>query len=66
MPNFTVFIIESVQPNDLLDGRTEGRLLQESLKLAGIDAEYRLAVDGRTFGFALVEFLAGADFGPPR
>ena len=43
-----VHIIESPSSMDLLDGRTEGHSLCESLMLAGIPASYCLATDKRS------------------
>lgn len=43
-----VHIVESPSSVDLLDGRTEGRSLWESLRLAEIPAWYCLATDWRT------------------
>lgn len=40
-----VHIVESPSSADLLDGRTEGRVLSEALRLAGIPYSYNLAVD---------------------
>ncbi len=40
-----VYVIESPAPHDLLDGRTEGRVLTEALLLAGIPHWYSLASD---------------------
>ncbi|MFA6958872.1 MAG: hypothetical protein WC538_23620 [Thermoanaerobaculia bacterium] len=60
MSNFSVFIIESVQPDDLLVGRTEGRLLQAGLALIGLQCEYRLAVDPSTLGKSIGQFLRHA------
>lgn len=44
-----VHIVESPSANDLLDGRTEGRLLSEALQLAGIPYQYNLATNSSTF-----------------
>lgn len=60
MSEFSVFIVESLHPDDLLAGRTEGRLLQEGLALIGLRCEYRLSVDSSTFGKALGQFLRHA------
>ena len=48
-----VHIIESPSPADLLGGRTEGQVLRESLKLAGIPTSYNLATDRATFESAM-------------
>lgn len=48
-----VNIIESPSSQDLLDGRTEGRMLLESLKLAEIPAAYSLATDSATLQQAI-------------
>jgi hypothetical protein len=52
-----VHIIESPSANDLLDDRTEGRLLKESLKLAEIPTSYRLASSRETLSKALYRGL---------
>lgn len=43
-----VYVIESTAPHDLLDGRTEGRVLIEALLMAGIPHWYSLASDRAT------------------
>jgi hypothetical protein len=53
-----VYIIESPAPADLLDGRTEGRVLSEALRLNGIAYEYSLAADMVTLVQALGDRLA--------
>jgi hypothetical protein len=58
--NGFVFIIESPAAPDLLDGRTEGRVLSESLRIAEIPHWYSLAVDKRMFSEALGNRLAEA------
>ena len=55
-----VHVIESPSPQDLLDGRTEGRALGEALKLAEIPQCYSLATDARTLTTALGERLQAA------
>jgi hypothetical protein len=45
--------VESPSSKDLLDGRTEGRLLWEALQLAGVQVLYNLATDYSTFNIAL-------------
>ncbi|MGO9567897.1 MAG: hypothetical protein ACLP5H_10180 [Desulfomonilaceae bacterium] len=44
-----VYIIESPADSDLLNGRTEGRLLCEALRLADIPHRYSLVTTPRTF-----------------
>jgi hypothetical protein len=44
-----VHIVESPSAEDLLNGRTEGRVLSESLALAGIDHCYQLAINRNAF-----------------
>jgi hypothetical protein len=51
--NGFVHIIESPSADDLLDGRTEGRVLREALRLAGINQWYNLAINEQTFLKAL-------------
>jgi hypothetical protein len=53
-----VHIVESPHARDLIDGRTEGSALLHSLRLAGIPAEYHLAVDDERFREALGTRLA--------
>lgn len=48
-----VHVIESPSPSDLLDGRTEGRSLSESMRLAQIPHWYCLATDDATFDESL-------------
>ena len=36
-----VYMIESPGPRDLFDGRTEGRVLREALRIADVRTEYR-------------------------
>lgn len=55
-----LYIIESPSPDDLLDGRTEGRVLSEALNLAGIPHSYSIAVDERTLDEALDKRLIEA------
>ena len=52
MPLF-VYIIESPSAQDLLEGRTEGRVLSEVLKLAGITYFYNLVTNLETWKIAL-------------
>src|SRR5689334_6275927 len=40
-----VYVIESPSPEDLLDGRTEGNVLIDALRLAGIPYWYSLSVN---------------------
>ncbi len=49
----SVVIIESPSATDLLDARTEGKMLQEGLRLANIYCSYSLTVNARTFWQAL-------------
>jgi len=56
LPAF-VHIIESPSANDLLEGRTEGRVLNEILNLANIPHCYNLATTKETFNTALVTRL---------
>lgn len=55
-----VHFIESPRPDDILDGRTEGRALVESLQLASITVEYNLAVTGSAFRSCLDQRLVVA------
>jgi len=48
-PHVFVYIVESPSAADLLNGVSEGHLIKESLKLAGINAVYSLAVDYSSF-----------------
>jgi hypothetical protein len=52
-----VHIIESPSPNDLLNERSEGRALNESLKLGSIPLCYNLVTTIETFNTALVRRL---------
>jgi hypothetical protein len=58
---FFVYIIESPSAEDLLDGRTEGRVLNEALALAGIPHVYSLVTNEemllKAFSDRLVEAL---------
>lgn len=56
-PNGFVHVIESPSPIDLLDGRTEGRSLGQSFKLAGIEHAYSLAVNRQMVQLALTDRL---------
>lgn len=58
--NAFVHMIESPAPDDLFDGRTEGRMLWEALRLAGIRTWYRLAATVATFDRALQAELVSA------
>lgn len=55
-----VYVIESPSSRDLLDGRTEGRMLTEALRLAEIPHWYSLASDRSMFREALSERLLEA------
>jgi hypothetical protein len=50
---FYVHIIESPAPEDLLEGRTEGKMLGSFLELTGIPFLYNLAVDKKRLKEAL-------------
>ncbi|MFC1675091.1 hypothetical protein ACFL1K_04330 [Candidatus Omnitrophota bacterium] len=50
---FFVYIIESPSPNDLLNDRSEGKLLTKALELALINSKYNLVVNENTFSEAL-------------
>lgn len=58
--NGFVYIIESPSNRDLLDERTEGRVLREALKLANIDSRYSLATNLEMFKEALYHHLTKA------
>ncbi|OOY36785.1 hypothetical protein [Solemya velum gill symbiont] len=53
MINAFVNVIESPSSRDLLDGRTEGRMLVEALTLAEIPSAYNLVTDLETFHEAI-------------
>jgi len=55
-----VHIVESPSADDLLDGRTEGRVLVEALRLAQIACWYNLAVNEDALRRALTERLCEA------
>lgn len=55
-----VYMVESPAPDDLFDGRTEGRVLCEALNLAGIKSWYRLASNSATLDRALNQELLSA------
>jgi hypothetical protein len=55
-----VQVIESPSPDDIFDGRTEGRLLCEALTLAGIRSRYRVATNRTTFERAMHEDIGAA------
>jgi hypothetical protein len=55
-----VYVIESPSGRDLLDGRTEGRVLTETLQLAGVPYSYSLVVDREMLAVALGERLEAA------
>jgi len=50
---FFVYIVESPNPGDFFDDRSEGRLIAEALTLAGIPAELRIVIDDENFLKAL-------------
>jgi len=58
-PGFA-FIIESPSPDELLDGKTEGRALGEALGLAGIPYCYNLVSNLATFRETINRRLANA------
>ncbi len=60
MLNGFVFIIESPSAEDILDGRTEGRALNEVLRIAGTDNYYSLAISREMFCEALRNRLQDA------
>lgn len=55
-----VYMIESPSSEDLLDGRTEGRVLLETLRLADVPSWYSLATTREMFEKSLNERLAQA------
>lgn len=55
-----VFYVESPRSDDLLDGRTEGKPLVESLLLAEIPVECNLAVSEEAFRACLDQRLVAA------
>jgi hypothetical protein len=55
-----VHIIESPNDFDLLDGRTEGRMLWEAMQLSKIPCCYNLAVSRKVFDFAMADRLRQA------
>jgi hypothetical protein len=55
--NGFVYVIESPSDVDLLDGRSEGRVLCQALKLAGIPHWYSLVTSPKTFEMSLQERL---------
>lgn len=54
LPLGFVHILESPSPNDLLDGCTEGRVLNEIFKVANIPYCYNLVTNEDTFDTALI------------
>jgi len=50
---YFVYIIESPNANDLLNGRCEGRVLKDALNLSKIISSYNLTVDKSSFSEAL-------------
>lgn len=58
--NFYVQIVESPHADDLFEGRTEGQMLREALKLAGVPCRYRPATTLETFRRALSTDLGDA------
>lgn len=60
---FYVHIVESPSPDDMLDGRNEGRLISEAFRIARIPSSYSLAVAKNKFVEALTPgILKGVDF----
>lgn len=57
---FFVHVVESPSSEDLLDGRTEGRVLLEALGLSGVPATYNLVTSRSTLNEALGKRLADA------
>lgn len=55
-----VFIVESPSEDDLLDDRTEGKTLEESLKLSNTSCRYSLVTSRRSFFTAINEKLPQA------
>lgn len=53
--DFYVHIVESLTPNELLEGLTQGRALCSFLDLAGIPNLYNLVVDRKRFDVAMRE-----------
>ncbi|MBA3312866.1 MAG: hypothetical protein H0T47_06180 [Planctomycetaceae bacterium] len=45
-----MFVIESLSPDDIRDGRSEGEALSAALRLAEISSEYRRVQDIKTLG----------------
>jgi hypothetical protein len=58
--NAFVHIIESPSSNDLLNGDTQGRVLDEAFRLAGIPSKYNLVTNLETFKEALSTRLDSA------
>ena len=56
----SVHIIESPNPQDLMDGRTEGMLLKESLSLSETEHTYNLVTDLSTFEESIKKRFADA------
>lgn len=57
---FFVHVIESPSSQDLLDGRTEGRVLIEALNLSEVPATYNLTTDRVTLDTAIGDRLRNA------
>lgn len=58
--HFFVYIIESLTPNNFYKGIVEGKALSETLALSGINTEYKLTLDKKTFETSLKEGLTAA------
>ncbi len=67
-PAFFVHVVESPSSMDLLDSRTEGRVLLESLRISQLQATYNLVTDEATlneaFGNRLVQAIGYHDCFP--
>lgn len=59
-PQFFVHVIESPSSQDLLDGRTEGRVLIEALALSEVPATYNLVTNRSTLDTAIGDRLKNA------
>jgi hypothetical protein len=58
LSGFFVYMIESPSAIDLRDGRSEGSLLKEALKLAGVTCKYNLVINKEIFNACLTTQLA--------
>lgn len=57
MAQFSVYIIESPSATDIYEGKSEGKILAESLALAGIACTCRTVVNRESFVLSLIEGL---------